>query len=249
MIYGNSHLGASCSNITVVEVWIQWHCDPIYHQTANTASPLTSYHSAICESALIMLVWSYLWAKYWWKFWRNKKAEVLSSHPIDVGFSTGEEREGVLRQTYSLCDCIRKHSQSGVFGLLGAVLCCWEMWQPLPISAQSVENRCELSVSQHCGCGWCRSEPKRWSLLKYVREEGSQRLRGRTGSGMWQFLLTLFPDLSTGAIYTPSHSFISLISVSHLCQDRMLILSFHVIPQLCRALQNLKSPPWEVQHE
>lgn len=161
------------------------------------------------------------------------------------------EKAGGLWQGYRLCDCIRKHSDSSVFGVLGAVLCCWEMWQPFPIAVWSVQNRCELSVSQHrsYGCGWCRSEPKLVSLLKYVHKEGSQTEGVEQavvcGSSSWpsfqtfpQVQYTHFPTLLS--LWFPSLTF---AKTEHWFFPSTLAL------RSAGPCKTLKSPPWGVQHE
>lgn len=238
----------SCSNITVVEVWTQWHCDPIYHPTANMASPLASYCSAICESALIMLIWSYLWAQYWWQFWRNERAEAVSAHPIDLGFNTGEQR-GLIAEIQSLWLHQKAFREWRVwaFGcclvLLGDVaalahLCtaCWEqVWtlsEPAPrlwlvqVWAQALE-RAEV-------CAW-RGESK---------TEGAEQAVG-WGSSSWSSSQT-FPQVQ----YTLLPTLFSLWFLSIPCAktERWFCPSTLALSpaELCKTL---KSPPWEVQHE
>lgn len=161
------------------------------------------------------------------------------------------EKAGGLWQGYRLCDCIRKHSDSSVFGVLGAVLCCWEMWQPFP----SLHNLFKTDVNAQ----WANTapvavagadlSPNSWACWSMCMKRGVKDWWGRTGSGMWQFLLTLFPDPPTGAVHTFSYIFISNFHLSPLPRQNRRFFPSTLALRSAGLCKTVKSPPWGVEHE
>lgn len=95
----------------------------------------------------------------------------MDAPPGDAGSSTRKKR--LMTGSVTASESIQTAAHLAFWVLSCAAGRCGS---PSP-SLHSVQNRCELSVSQQCscGCGWCRHEPKLMNLLKYVHKEGSQR--------------------------------------------------------------------------
>lgn len=54
-----------------------------------------------------------------------------------------------------------------MFEVLGALMCCWEMWQPSLHSLLKIDVSSQRAITVPVA-GWCRSEPELTSLLEKV---------------------------------------------------------------------------------
>lgn len=169
----------------------------------------------------------------------------MDAPPGDAGSSTRKKR--LMTGSVTASESIQTAAHLAFWVLSCAAGRCGS---PSP-SLHSVQNRCELSVSQQCscGCGWCRHEPKLMNLLKYVHKEGSQR-RGveqavvcgssswPSSQTLWQVQYTHFPTLLS--LWFPSLTF---AKTEHWFFPSTLAL------RSAGPSKTLKLPPWGVQHE